>query len=44
MASAAEMGLELPGLECARKLYDQVASRGWEEFGTQILYKLYTEL
>ena len=44
VASAAEMGLELPGLECARKLYDQVASRGWEEFGTQILYKLYTEL
>jgi 3-hydroxyisobutyrate dehydrogenase len=42
--SAKEMGLELPGLECARKLYDQVAGKGWEEFGTQVLYRLYTEL
>jgi 3-hydroxyisobutyrate dehydrogenase len=44
VASAQEMGLELPGLECARLLYDQVASRGWEEFGTQVLYRLYTSL
>jgi 3-hydroxyisobutyrate dehydrogenase len=35
IASAEEMGLELPGLECARKLYDRVAAKGWEEFGTQ---------
>jgi 3-hydroxyisobutyrate dehydrogenase len=42
VASAQEMGLELPGLECARLLYDQVASRGWEELGTQVLYRLYT--
>ena len=44
IASAEEMGLELPGLECARKLYDQVAARGWEELGTQVLYRLYTSL
>lgn len=44
IASANELGLDLPGLECARQLYDRVAGRGWEEFGTQILYKLYTSL
>jgi 3-hydroxyisobutyrate dehydrogenase len=44
IASAKEMGLELPGLICAEKLYDRVASKGWEEFGTQILYRLYTSL
>ncbi len=44
IASAKELGLELPGLVCAEKLYDQVASRGWEEFGTQILYRLYTSI
>ncbi|MFY9924599.1 MAG: NAD(P)-dependent oxidoreductase [Opitutaceae bacterium] len=44
IASAEELGLELPGLECARKLYDRVASKGWEEFGTQILYRLYASL
>ena len=44
IASARELGLELPGLVCAEKLYDRVASKGWEEFGTQILYRLYTEL
>ncbi len=44
VAAADEMGLELPGLDCARRLYDQVASKGWEEFGTQVLYRLYTSL
>jgi 3-hydroxyisobutyrate dehydrogenase len=42
--SAAEMGLELPGLACAKRLYDQVASRGWEDCGTQVLYRLYASL
>jgi 3-hydroxyisobutyrate dehydrogenase len=42
--SAEEMGLELPGLDCARMLYDRVAGNGWEEFGTQVLYRLYTSL
>jgi len=44
LASAAQMGLELPGLDCARRLYDSVAGKGWEEFGTQVLYRLYTGL
>jgi 3-hydroxyisobutyrate dehydrogenase len=41
LASAQEMGLELPGLECARRLYELVSARGWDELGTQALYKLY---
>jgi 3-hydroxyisobutyrate dehydrogenase len=44
VASAEEMGLELPGLACARTLYDQVAALGWDEQGTQVLYRLYTSL
>ncbi len=41
--AAAEMKLDLPGLACAKKLYDQVAAHGWEDCGTQALYRLYTE-
>lgn len=41
---AAEMKLDLPGLVCAKKLYDQVAARGWEDCGTQALYRLYISL
>jgi 3-hydroxyisobutyrate dehydrogenase len=44
LESAAEMKLDLPGLACAKKLYDQVAARGWEDNGTQALYRLYTSL
>ncbi len=44
LESAAEMKLELPGLALAKKLYDQVAARGWEDCGTQALYRLYTAL
>ena len=43
LESAAELKLELPGLAAAKKLYDQVAARGWEDLGTQALYRLYTE-
>ncbi len=39
--SAAEMKLDLPGLAVAKQLYDRVAAKGWEEDGTQALYKLY---
>ena len=42
VASAEELGLELPGLECARKLYEQVSEKGWDELGTQVIYRLYT--
>jgi 3-hydroxyisobutyrate dehydrogenase len=41
LESAAEMKLDLPGLTQAKKLYDEVASRGWEENGTQVLLRLY---
>ncbi|HZP59485.1 MAG TPA: NAD(P)-dependent oxidoreductase [Opitutaceae bacterium] len=41
--AAAEMKLDLPGLACAKKLYDRVAEHGWDECGTQALYRLYTE-
>jgi 3-hydroxyisobutyrate dehydrogenase len=42
--SAAELKLELPGLATAKKLYEQVAARGWEDCGTQALYRLYASL
>jgi 3-hydroxyisobutyrate dehydrogenase len=44
LESAAEMKLDLPGLAGAKKLYDQVAAKGWEDCGTQALYRLYTAL
>lgn len=43
LEAAEEMKLDLPGLACAKRLYDRVAERGWEELGTQALYRLYTE-
>lgn len=42
--SAAELKLDLPGLAIAKKLYEQVAAKGWEDCGTQALYRLYTTL
>ncbi len=39
--SAAELKLDLPGLVQAKKLYDEVAARGWEDAGTQALFRLY---
>ncbi len=44
LESAAELKLDLPGLAVAKQLYDQVAARGWEDCGTQALYRLYTSL
>ena len=41
--SAREMKLELPGLATAQKLYEQVKAQGWENEGTQVLYRLYTD-
>ncbi len=38
---AEEHGLELPGLVLARKLYDEVSLRGWDDAGTQALFRLY---
>ncbi len=44
LESAAELKLDLPGLAIAKNLYEQVAAKGWEDNGTQALYKLYTSL
>lgn len=38
---AAEMKIELPGLELANKLYHKLSEQGGDNFGTQALYKLY---
>lgn len=43
LESAAELKLELPGLRCVQKLYDEVAQHGWEDSGTQVLFRLYAE-
>jgi len=39
--SAAELKLDLAGLAEAKRLYEKVAAHGWEECGTQALYRLY---
>jgi 3-hydroxyisobutyrate dehydrogenase len=41
--AAAEMGLETPGLSLALELYRQLALQGYEEAGTQALFRLYSE-
>lgn len=41
--SAREMQLDLPGLATAQKLYQEVQAKGWEDNGTQVLYRSYTE-
>lgn len=38
--SAKEAGIELPGLHLAKKLYDELAAGGGENYGTQALIKL----
>jgi len=40
LAAAKEMGLNTPGLELSKSLYDELASQGEENSGTQALYKL----
>ncbi len=30
----------VPGLAVARRLYDQVSAHGWDDCGTQVLYRL----
>jgi 3-hydroxyisobutyrate dehydrogenase len=41
--SAAEVGFDAPGLAVAKRLYDQVSAKGWDEEGTQVLYRWYLE-
>lgn len=43
LAAAAELEIELPGLVQAKRLYDEVAARGWDDCGTQVLFRLYAE-
>ncbi|MMZ68497.1 2-hydroxy-3-oxopropionate reductase [compost metagenome] len=43
LESAREMGLDTPGLALAESLYKQLASEGYENKGTQVLFKYYTE-
>lgn len=43
LESAAELKLDLPGLGQAKKLYDEVSARGWDDCGTQSLFRLYLE-
>ncbi len=38
--SAAELGLETPGLKLAKSLYERLAAEGAEDDGTQALFKL----
>jgi len=40
LESAEEMKLELPGLKLAKRLYDDVAAKGWEDCGTQVIFRL----
>ncbi|MGH7996999.1 MAG: NAD(P)-dependent oxidoreductase [Opitutaceae bacterium] len=42
--SARELKLDLPGLAAAQRLYERMKAKGWEELGTQALYRLYAEL
>ncbi|WP_172193964.1 NAD(P)-dependent oxidoreductase [Saccharibacillus qingshengii] len=43
LQSAEEMKLELPGLQLAESLYRKLADQGYEDKGTQALYKLWQE-
>jgi 3-hydroxyisobutyrate dehydrogenase len=39
--SARELGLDLPGLELARRLYTRLSEAGHADDGTQALFRLY---
>jgi len=43
MSSADEMGLNLPGLACAKRLYELLEASGGENLGTQALWLLYAD-
>ncbi|MFZ5497085.1 MAG: NAD(P)-dependent oxidoreductase [Verrucomicrobiota bacterium] len=43
LESAADLKLDLPGTQQAKRLYDEVAAHGWDDAGTQALWRLYTE-
>jgi 3-hydroxyisobutyrate dehydrogenase len=41
LESAEALGIELPGLACAKRLYDRLSAEGGAELGTQALWLLY---
>lgn len=41
LEAAKEMGIELPGLELVKSHNDKLAEMGYEDLGTQAMYKLY---
>ncbi|PKQ37396.1 MAG: oxidoreductase [Actinobacteria bacterium HGW-Actinobacteria-1] len=41
VAEAEAVGLELPGLDLARRLYERLADEGGQDLGTQALWQLY---
>jgi 3-hydroxyisobutyrate dehydrogenase len=43
LEAAEAMSLDLPGTRQAKRLYDEVAARGWADAGTQALFRLYAE-
>ena len=43
LACASRLGLSLPGLELARRCYDELAARGEQAKGTQVLLRRYLE-
>lgn len=43
LETAAELKLDLPGLAAAKKLYDLASTKGYDDCGTQVLWRLYAE-
>jgi 3-hydroxyisobutyrate dehydrogenase len=43
LEAAEAMHLDLPGTKQAKQLYDRVAARGWNDAGTQALFRVYHE-
>ncbi len=43
LEAAAAMKLDLPGLAAAKKLYDLASAKGFDDNGTQVLWRLYAE-
>lgn len=43
LAEAETAGLDLPGLELAKRLYERLAEEGGADLGTQALWRLYAE-
>ena len=40
--SSRDMGMDVPGLNLAKSMYEKLAGQGGEDDGTQALFKLYS--